>query len=108
MANGIITLDSATFAEKIAASEVPILVHFWAEWCVPCKMIAPILDEIDNEHGDKITISKLNVDNDPDIAREHQVMSIPTLLVFKDGEVAKRIVGAKSKAALLADLSEFL
>ena len=108
MSGSIKTLNSATFAEEIASSEVPVLVDFWAEWCGPCKMIAPILEEIANEHGEKILITKLNVDNDSDIARTHQVMSIPTLLVFKDGQVTKRIVGAKGKAALLADLAEFL
>ena len=84
------------------------MVDFWAEWCGPCKMIAPVLDEISSENPDKIKIVKLNVDENPDLARRFEVMSIPTLIVFKDGEVAKRLVGAKNKAGLLDDLKDFI
>jgi len=108
MAEGISTLTSSTFDEEIGGSAEPVLVDFWAEWCGPCKMIAPILAEIAVEHEGKIKIAKLNVDDAGDIARRFEVMSIPTLIVFKDGEPAKRIVGAKGKAALLSDLGDFL
>ena len=87
---------------------VVIVVDFWAEWCGPCKMIAPILGEIATEQQGKVTIAKLNVDENPDLAMRFNVMSIPTLLVFDKGQVAKRLVGAKGKAALLQELSEFL
>ena len=96
------------FQQHVERNDIPVLVDFWAEWCGPCKMIAPILDELAGEHGESITFAKLNVDEAPDVARRHGVMSIPTLIVFNDGEAAKRIVGAKSKAALLEDLAEFL
>ena len=102
-----ITLTSATFDEVINSSETPILVDFWAEWCGPCKMLAPILDEVADEFADKLTIAKLNVDDNPAMAQQFNVMSIPTLLVFKNGEQVKQIVGAKGKAELLNDLSEF-
>ena len=105
---GISTLSSATFDETVTGATKPVLVDFWAEWCGPCKMIAPVLDELAGEHGDSITFTKLNVDEAPDVARRQGVMSIPTLIVFKEGQPAKRIVGAKSKAALLEDLAEFL
>ena len=95
-------------ASAVGGSETPILVDFWAEWCGPCKMVAPTLAEIADEQRGKLTVAKLNVDDNPDIARRYEVMSIPTLLVFKDGEPAKRIVGAKGKGALLQDLSEFI
>ena len=108
MADGIVTLSSSTFDETIGASSKPIIVDFWAEWCGPCKTIAPILAEIAGEQAGDLTIAKLNVDDNPDLAMRFNVMSIPTLLIFKDGEVQKRLVGAKSKAALLAELSEFL
>jgi len=107
MANGIVTLTTSTFDETVASSSTPVVVDFWAEWCGPCKMIAPILGEIAQEN-DGITIAKLNVDENPDLAMRFNVMSIPTLLVFKDGEVAKRLVGAKGKGALLQELQEFL
>ena len=84
------------------------MVDFWAEWCGPCKMIAPILEELATEQAGTITVAKLNVDENPDLAMRYNVMSIPTLLVFKDGEIAKRLVGAKPKSALLQELSEFL
>ena len=97
-----------SFEQDVLKSEGPVLVDFWAEWCGPCKMIAPILEEIADEQGDAIKIAKLNVDEAPDIARRFEVMSIPTMILFKDGEEAKRIIGAKPKQALVDDLAEYL
>lgn len=108
MAASPITLSDATFDEEINASDEPVLVDFWAEWCGPCKMIAPILEEIAEEQAGKLKVAKLNVDEAPSIAQRFEVMSIPTLIVFQDGKPAKRLVGAKPKAALVKDLSEFL
>jgi thioredoxin 1 len=102
------TLNDATFDEEIGSADEPVLVDFWAEWCGPCKMVAPILDEIASEHAGKLRIGKLNVDDNPDIARRYGVMSIPTLIVFRDGEEAVRIIGAKGKGQLLQELSAFL
>lgn len=101
-----VTVDS--FDETITNSQTPVLVDFWAQWCGPCKMIAPVLDEISSEIPDKLKIVKVNVDENPDLARRFEVMSIPTLIVFKDGDIAKRLVGAKNKNALLDDLSDFI
>lgn len=103
----ISALSDATFDEVIKSSDKPVVVDFWAEWCGPCKMIAPILEEIDSEE-DGVTIAKLNVDDSPDVAMRYQVMSIPTLIVFDNGEPTKRIVGAKGKGQLLQELGEFL
>jgi thioredoxin 1 len=108
VADDIVILSDSTFDEAVGASETPVLVDFWAEWCGPCKMVAPTLAEIADEQRGKLTVAKLNVDDNPDIARRFDVMSIPTLLVFKDGAPAKRIVGAKGKGALLQDLAEFI
>ena len=108
VADGIVTLTDATFDEVVGGADAPVLVDFWAEWCGPCKMIAPVLEDIAKEHAGKLQIAKLNVDDNPNIARRYDVMSIPTLLVFADGEVKKRLVGAKGKAQLLEELSEFI
>ncbi len=108
MADDILNLSDATFDEAVGGSDTPVLVDFWAEWCGPCKMIAPTLAEIATEQRGKLTIGKLNVDDNPDTARRFDVMSIPTLLVFKDGKQVKRLVGAKGKGQLLQDLAEFI
>ena len=108
MANAINTLNQANFAEEIATAEKPVVVDFWAEWCGPCKMLAPVLDEVAGENADKITVAKVNVDENPDLARQFDIMSIPTLIVFKDGQPAHRFQGASGKAGLLQNLDEFL
>ncbi len=108
MAANIQTLSDSTFHETIGAADKPVLVDFWAEWCGPCKMIAPVLEEIATEQGEKLQIAKLNVDDNPSTAMKYNVMSIPTLLVFKGGEPVKCLVGAKGKGQLLQDLAEFV
>jgi len=108
MSESIATYTDATFDEQIGSSSVPVVVDFWAEWCGPCKMVAPVLAEIAEEQSGRLTIAKLNVDDNPDTARRFGVMSIPTMIVFKDGAEAARIVGAKGKSQLLDDFAPFL
>ncbi len=97
-----------TFAAEVLGSDKPVLVDFWAEWCGPCRQIAPSLEAIAAEHAEAIKIVKLNIDENPVTAAKYGVMSIPTLNVYQGGEVVKTIVGAKPKAALVRDLSEFI
>ena len=104
MADGIVTLTTSTFDETVASSEVPIVVDFWAEWCGPCKMIAPILADIATEHAGRITIGKLNVDENPDIAMRFNVMSIPTLIVMENGKVVDQAVGVRPKRQIVSML----
>lgn len=103
-----IQLSDANFDEMISGADTPVLVDFWAEWCGPCKMIAPILDELSTEMAGKLTIGKLDVDENGSTAMAYGVMSIPTLILFKDGEPVERLVGYMPKAQLVSKLSKQL
>jgi len=107
MANTVNVTDD-TFSQDVLNSSKTVVVDFWATWCGPCKMVSPVLDEIAGENADKITVAKLDIDQNPSTARDYQVMSIPTMIVFQDGKPVKQIVGAKPKAALLNDLADYL
>jgi thioredoxin 1 len=105
-AGATIEVSDASFSTDVLSSGKPVLVDFWATWCGPCKMVAPVLEEIASERSDQLTVAKLDVDANPETARDFQVVSIPTLILFKNGQPVKRIVGAKGKAALLRELSD--
>ncbi len=101
-------VTDATFADEVLNSKDTVMVDFWAEWCGPCRMVSPILDQIAQEHSEKIRIVKLNVDDNPHTAMKYQITGIPAMKVFRGGEVVKTVIGAKPKPALEADLAEFL
>jgi thioredoxin 1 len=108
MAGPTMTVTDADFEEKVLKSEVPVLVDFWADWCGPCHMVAPVLEEIATEKQSSLTIAKLDVDANPDTARRYGILSIPSMLLFVSGTEKRRIVGARGKNQILSELQEFV
>ncbi|WP_326598052.1 thioredoxin [Streptomyces sp. NBC_01803] len=108
MAGATVTATDADFEEKVLQSDKPVLVDFWAEWCGPCRQVAPALEAIAAEHAEKLTVVKLNIDENPVTAAKYGILSIPTMNVYQGGDVVKTIVGAKPKAAIERDLTDFI
>jgi thioredoxin 1 len=105
MSDDVIDTTDNEFDDQVLGSATPVLVDFWADWCVPCHMVSPIVEEIGRERGESLRVMKLNVDENPSTAQRYGVMGIPTLILFKDGEEKARVVGAKGKDAILAEIA---
>ncbi len=107
-APNILTLTETNFHQQVVDSPIPVLVDFWAEWCGPCKMLGPILEELANDYDGRVTVGKLNIDEFPAVANEYGIRAIPTLLIFHGGQVAEQVVGLRSKRDLKANLDKFM
>ena len=108
MSGAILEMTEATFDEEIKASPVPVIVEFWAEWCPPCKMIAPVLHSLAVDYDGRLRVFPINLDEHPELARRYQVISIPTILVFSDGELRRQMIGARSRARLLTEIGDLV
>lgn len=108
MSNTAVTVTDTSFHKDVLESEKPVLVDFWATWCPPCRMVEPVLEEIAGSYADKLTVVKLDIDTNPGAARDYQVTSVPTMMLFTGGKPTKRIVGARGKAALLRELADII
>lgn len=101
-------VTDATFADEVLSSDKPVIVDFWAEWCGPCRMVGPVIDEIGEEYSEQVKVVKLDVENNPETAMKYGITSIPAIYVFKDGEVDQQTVGAKPKAVLVKEFAKYL
>jgi thioredoxin 1 len=108
MSDSVTHVSDRDFADLVLASDQPVLVDFWAEWCVPCHMVSPVVEEIARDHAESMKAVKLNVDDNPETTRKYGVMSIPTLIVFRDGQEKARVVGARNKEAIMREIAPHL
>jgi thioredoxin 1 len=108
VSDNVTHVTASDFGSEVLASDRAVLVDFWAEWCVPCHMVSPVVEELARDHPDSLKAVKVNVDDYPDTAREHGVMSVPTLILFKDGREVARVVGARGKEAILREIAPHL
>jgi thioredoxin 1 len=108
VSDAILHVTDSSFEADVMGSKVPVLVDFWAPWCGPCRAMEPVLEDVANEYAGKLVVAKVNVDESPDTAMRHDILSIPTLLVFKDGEVVKKLVGSRPKKAIVSELAPWL